>query len=221
MSEITTLPKNRKTARSEEMLVSNVKRLLKQYRMNEAELARQANLPKPTVHKILAGSTEDPRISTLQAIANVFNLTIDELYSADLTKEKQRDIAVQAIPVISWSECLKGEDFFETLSSNNWKNWLVTENVKNRLYGLASKTSMESQFPKGTVFVIDPNHISNDGDFVIVKYPEAEEAALRELTVDGPIKLLLPINNYAEKERLTGDIELIGTVIQSRLVIEY
>jgi len=205
----------------EQVLIENVRALLKLRKMNEAELARQANVPKPTLHKILAGSTEDPRISTLQAIAHVFDMTVDELYSPNVTRNTQHKIEVQPIPVISWSDCLKGKAFVEELTAASWKKWLVISNTKKGLYGLSSKASMESQFPIGTVFVIDPQGVPGDGDLVVVKYPNSEEAALRELSVDGPIKLLLPMNDYAEREKLTSDVQILGTVVHSRLDIDY
>ena len=80
---------------------------------------------------------------------------------------------------------------------------------------------MESQFPSGTVFVVDTKCYPRDGDLVIVKYPDTEEATLRELTIDGPIKLLLPISDYADKEKLKSDIQIIGVIIHSRLDIDY
>jgi SOS-response transcriptional repressor LexA len=221
MAQLNLIAENNKNNSHEQILIDNVRELLKIHKMNEAELARQANVPKPTLHKILAGSTEDPRISTLQAIANVFKITVDDLYSPSFTKATRHKIEVQAIPVISWTECLKGVSFIAGLTATNWKKWLITENTKKSLYGLVSKSSMESQFPIGTVFIIDPEGIPRDGDLVVVEYPDAEEATLREMAIDGPIKLLLPISNYAEKEKLTDNIQLLGTVVQSRLDIDY
>ena len=205
----------------EQALIDNVRDLLAMHKMNEAELARQANIPKPTLHKILAGSTEDPRISTLQSIATAFNMTVDELYIPDIIKTKQHKIEMQPIPVISWADCLKEARFIENLNATNWKKWLVVGNIKKGLYALNSKTSMALQFPAGTVFIVDPKNIPRDGDLVIVQYPNTEEATLRELAIDGPTKLLLPINNYGEKEKLTSGIKIIGTVIHSRLDIDY
>jgi len=215
------LTDDEKSCSPEQALIDNVRDLLALHKMNEAELARQANIPKPTLHKILAGSTEDPRISTLQAIAVAFNMTVDELYIPDIIKTKQHKIEMQPIPIISWADCLKEIGFLENLNATNWKKWLVIGNIKKGLYALNSKASMELQFPAGTVFIIDPKNIPRDGDLVIVKYPNTEEATLRELAIDGPTKLLLPINDYGEKEKLTNNIQIIGTVIHSRLDIDY
>lgn len=215
------LTENDKNHSPEQALIDNVRDLLAMHKMNEAELARQANIPKPTLHKILAGSTEDPRISTLQAIAAAFNMTVDELYIPNITNTKQHKIEMQPIPIISWADCLKETRFIENLNAANWKKWLVVGNIKKGLYALNSKTSMELQFPAGTVFIVDPKNIPRDGDLVIIKYPNAEEATLRELAIDGPTKLLLPINDYGEREKLTNNIQIIGTVIHSRLDIDY
>jgi SOS-response transcriptional repressor LexA len=75
---------------------------------------------------------------------------------------------------------------------------------------------MEPRFPRGSLLIVSTDITPADGDLVIVKYPHTHEATLRELSVDGPLKLLLPINNTASTDTLTPDIQIIGTVTQSR-----
>ena len=53
--------------------------LLQQTHINESELARRVNLPKATINRITSGRTPDPRASTLIAIAEYFNISVDQL----------------------------------------------------------------------------------------------------------------------------------------------
>ena len=53
--------------------------LLKQSHINESELARRVNLPKATINRIMSGRTPDPRASTLLAITDYFNISIEQL----------------------------------------------------------------------------------------------------------------------------------------------
>ena len=57
-------------------LVNNIKRLMMAKGLNEAKLAKRTNIPQPTLHKILSGKTEDPRVSTLKLLAEFFNVSL-------------------------------------------------------------------------------------------------------------------------------------------------
>ena len=45
-------------------------------------LARRTGLNQPTLYKIISGETEDPRISTLLALAKFFDVNVEELIGA-------------------------------------------------------------------------------------------------------------------------------------------
>ena len=42
------------------------------------------------------------------------------------------------------------------------------------------------------IFIVNPNILPDDGDLIVVHYPDTNEATLREFTQDGPTKLLPP-----------------------------
>src|SRR5579863_6988609 len=64
---------------SVENLTDNLRHLMQLKDISEAALARKTAIPQPTLHKILAGKTNDPRASTLKALADFFEISIDEL----------------------------------------------------------------------------------------------------------------------------------------------
>lgn len=198
-------------------LIRNIQALLQEKDMTEAELSRKTGIPQPTLHKIMSGSTADPRISTLQAIANYFEISIDNLVTSNLELYKS-DIKdhLQSVPIISWSDCLKGRDFYIELSSSNWSDWITIEYHTNDIFGLISKPASEPRFPKGSIFIIDPNANYQDGDLIIVQYPATDEATIRELYFDGPTKLLIPLNANSETRQYNESIKIIGTLIQTR-----
>lgn len=200
----------------DEVLAENLQKLLQTRGLTEAKLARYTKIPQPTLHKVLTGKTEDPRISTLQLLANFFGVTIDTLYSTGMRVQETSQVHVQAVPVISWGDCLKANEFINTLTPANWNNWLTVEQIGKSLYGITTKSSMEPRFPKGSILIIDSQEMPSDGDLIVVHYPNTQEATLRELALDGPVKLLFPINSHSDKEPLAKDIKILGVVIQSR-----
>lgn len=184
--------------------------------ISEAELARCTHIPQPTLHKILAGKTEDPRFSTLQQLAAFFNLTVDELVSG-VEKSQKSNRTVNSIPVISLRDCLKGQNFINNLSIRDWKEWVsIEDTISGTAFGISSTASAEPRFPRGTILIIDPHTIAKDGDLVVIQYENAEEATLRELSIDGPNKFLLPINPNAGKDIFDKSQKIIGVVVEYR-----
>jgi SOS-response transcriptional repressor LexA len=204
---------------SDEQLLINLRLLMHKKNFSEAKLSRETHIPQPTLHKILSGKTSDPRISTLKILAHYFEITLDDLYSLDVLKSIHTTDSEQSksIPIISWEDCVKSDDPTASLSSVNWDQWAVIANTDNKAaYALISKPSMEPRFPRGTTLIIDVDVQPSDGDLVIVYYPETKQATLRELSMDGPHRLLLSLNQNLPADQLTNTIKILGTVAQSR-----
>lgn len=204
----------------EEVFLINLKHLMQAEQLTEAELARRTKIPQPTMHKLLRGTTEDPRVSTVQAIAHYFGISMDELYSPapNFILKESEHFQVQSIPNISWTDCIKGKHYVDSLSPSNWNQWMVVEHIGKHLYCLTSKPAMEPKLNKGTLLIIDPMVIPKDGDTVVVHYPNTSEATLREIIIDGPNRCLTSIQDMPNKsqETLTPDIILLGNIIESR-----
>ena len=213
------LSKIKTQSTSRDALLANLQKLMKKTALNEADLSRQTGIPQATLHKILSGKTEDPRASTLKILSDFFDVSIDTLMFGN-TKTirptiKTSAIAAQSIPLLSWKECINAEQLTQNLNAKNWNKWTVSDFFSTEGYALASKPSMEPRFPKGTLLFIDPTASVQDGDFVVVLYPTTEEATLRELSIDGPTRILLPINDHAEATQWNSSIKLLGVLVRS------
>jgi SOS-response transcriptional repressor LexA len=210
LANVTAEPEERDT------LTSNLHRLMRIRGVSEAELVRWANIPQATLHKVISGKTDDPRVSTLKALANAFEVSIDELLSGVDTPRKINIIPkTQSIPILSWRECIHAMKLIKNLTPANWNNWVVSEYVSSHAYGLISKASMEPYFSRKTVLIIDRDRIPEDGDIVVVSYPKTSDATLRKLSVDGPTKLLLPMNANGNPTKFKKGIKIIGVVLKS------
>lgn len=187
--------------------------------VNTTELARRINLPQPTVHRLVVGKTEDPKLSTLISIAEYFSITLDQLLgNADLASEENlRSSQTISIPVISWENALHAESFMKDLKTSNWSDWFILDmKASAYTFGLRSKPSMEPRFSSGSILAVDPMEAPQDGNIAIVHYPNTHEATIREMILDGPKKLLRSITDENEVEEFSKNIKLIGTVIQAR-----
>ncbi len=200
-----------------DLLIHNLRALMRKACINEAELSRRTSIPQATVHKILAGKTEDPRASTLKILSNFFDISIDELLTGDPVPmgTKNSVVVAQSIPVISWKECINSQQFTSKLTPTNWDKWVVSEFLSKHPYALLSKPSMAPRFPKDTVLFIDPDATPKDGDHVVVLYSDTDEATLREFSIDGPTKLLLPLNPNGDLTKLDKSVKIGGVLVKS------
>lgn len=199
------------------LLALTLKKLMHNAHLTEAELSRRTSLPQATLHKIITGKTPDPRISTLKVLADFFQVSLEDLLEGVSNSQgKNRVHSTKSIPIISWSDCLKGTAYFRSLSANNWQQWIVADATANHSFALISKPSMAARFSKETILIVDPDLEPIDGDLVIIYYNGTPEATIREILADGPTRLLLPITPGPLPEPLDNNKKIVGVVIQSR-----
>lgn len=195
-----------------ERLSTHLRQLMQLRNINEAELARKTNIPQPTLHKILTRKTIDPRVSTLKSLTDYFKISFDELLTGLSIANNPN---IQSLPIISWQQCLDIENLLRKLTPSNWSKWITSELVSTSAFALMSKPCMEPFFIKNTILIINPNLIPQDGDVILIAYPNTDEATLRKVLIDGPIKLLSMIYNNIEPTLLTSDIEILGVLVKS------
>lgn len=181
--------------------------------INQAELSRQTAIPTPTLHKLLNGQTVDPRASTLMILARFFDVGLDQLAGLKpLGGDKaMRHISV-SIPVVTWERAAECDNPAAGLDKDNWDEWTIVEEKRAHCYALYSKPSMEPLFPRGSVLVVNPDLKASDGDYVIVVYPDTQAATMREISLDGNIKELLPLTPGSKREPIPEGIEILGVV---------
>ncbi len=205
-----------------DLLVKNLRWLMHKRKITEAELTRKTKIPSTTLHKILSGETADPRISTLQTLSTHFGVLLDHLYSKNMEVEEEASLIFPQknffIPIISWEDSVEIQDSTDFLSKFKNNEWITADILKTeRAFALTTKPSMEPRLPRGTVLIIDICTAPIDGDLVIVHYANSKEATLRELFIDGPNKLLLPVNAITKGDNFDEKIHrIIGIVTQSR-----
>ncbi|HAU0370715.1 TPA: LexA family transcriptional regulator, partial [Legionella pneumophila] len=181
---------------SRKSIAENLTALLKKNNLNSNQLAQVLGIPMMTIRRLMSGETEDPRISTLKIIADFFNISIDHLVGEDSSIDliSSKNIKSYTVPKIGWSELNK----FYSTDDYNWSEWQSislndSDNISKKTFALESRPSMYPRFPKGTIFIIDPQIQPTDGDIVLVKIKLNSEYTLRELFVDPPHWILAPL----------------------------
>ena len=60
------------------------------------EIAEQANIPEPTLEKLFAGATKDPKLTTMQQLVHFFGHTLDDLDDSPRIKKSPSDLSEEA-----------------------------------------------------------------------------------------------------------------------------
>lgn len=194
----------------------NLARLIALKKTTENKVAQDLNIPVISVKRLLSGETTDPRISTLKAMADYFNVAIDNLITTDdmVNYGAISQTKPLFIPVLDW-ESAKNID---AIDLSRWHEWVpVTigknENVSPRSFALESRPSMYPRFQQGTLFIVDPELTATDGDLVLINLRQNNELTLRELFVDPPECQLHPINQGASILQFSKEEhEILGVV---------
>lgn len=72
------------------MFIDNIRKIMKDKKIRPAELAEISGVPYHTLVKILQGYTTNPRLDTIQAIAEALDCSLDEF--TDWEKEPPNEI---------------------------------------------------------------------------------------------------------------------------------
>ncbi|MEC8917478.1 MAG: XRE family transcriptional regulator [Pseudomonadota bacterium] len=75
---------------TESTIGTRLRDLMETARVSENELARRADVPQPTIHRILKGTSKSPRISNLEKIATALGTTTGYLAYGDSTLRPPR-----------------------------------------------------------------------------------------------------------------------------------
>ncbi len=203
-----------------------LRKLMSEVNINEAELARKTNIPQPTLHRILSGSTRSPRGNSLSPLANFFSVTISQLIGDDpLSLERIPGTynpsisGWTSIPLISWEDALDWPNIHANLRSDGWNAWSSTDaTVSPMAFALRVKgEAMAPRFPEGTLLIVDPEYKPQDKDFVVVKVANQSQATFKQLLFDGDDAYLKPLNPEFNTARMDKRQTILGVMIQARV----
>ncbi len=191
---------NNKRIREPKVIAHNLSALLKKNNLSANQLAQLLGFPLMTIRRLLSGVTEDPRISTLQCISQYFNVSLDFLVG-NLTEGilgSPKQVKSCLVPQFTWDNLSQlFQNDFASKHCKQWQSISLAHNtiLSKRAFALESRPSMYPRFPKGAIFIIDPDIEPEDSDNVLVRFRESNEFTLRELIIDPPDWRLVPLIN--------------------------
>ena len=206
-----------------------LKKLLFNRDMRPADLAREINLPPPTIHRLITGKSTRPYPSSLQPIADYFNIQVEQLLGESplpgepevaLTEQNRPPINSQLheVPLIPWQQLshLDLNKQYDTIP-------YLGQISKTGFASILCDTSMEPIFARDSLLVFDPTRSANDRSYVLVNLAESKTTVLRQLVVDGEQSYLKSLNPDLQgfQIRLLNEQDIIvGVLLECRTCFE-
>lgn len=198
----------------------NLKYLLKQEGISENELSRRLGIAQQIINRIISGSNQNPKISTLMPIANYFNIALHNFIDSPLANQDYKNDSIQTIKIpyiefreiknIGIEEAILKTPKFISADFTDKKNYFATSMYDD---------SMEPKFPKGTILVFEKTEDVVSGDFCLLK-GDKNNYLFRQVLLNSMdkkfIKCLNPSGDDFEALPLPINFYVLATLLESR-----
>ena len=202
-------------------LSTNLNHLLHNADISENELARRTGIAQQIINRILSGENKNPKISTLNPLANYFGVSISQLIGDEISEDKKKlDIqfmGLKEIPIINLNS-LEEQPLQELLLQSNEKLLIelkpfITNVFATKMVG----DSMDPKFPDGTILIFDINKEPSTGDFVLLK-SSINKVEFRQIFIKNN-KVLKKCMNPAHEDYnatlIINNFDYLGLLVQS------
>lgn len=188
-----------------------------------SELARQVNVPQPTVQRIASGAHPRPHVKTLHTLANYFGVSEQQLRGFEpipwlSTKNTQRRI--REAPLLTLQEALN----WPQVKPQTEESIIIDIKTSDTAYALKMPDgSMEPLIPKGSILIVDPERTPHYRSLVVVKIKNNTEAFIRQLIIDAKNCYIKPLSQEFGQFKmalLEPEDSVLGVVVEVRLHCE-
>lgn len=211
---------------NKETIRSRLQRMLWLAGISEAELARQSGMNQPTVHRIMAGDSADPRLSNLIAIVEAMGYRLEDLtaeYSpldnagVSETHKGYTKRKLNEVPLLSETQIERGEVSSDMILCpfNHSKNTYAFKVSSPGGMATAMQSAYGRAFPSGSIVFVDPDQAGDvqSGDIVAAILTDENAFTFRVLQRDGGRNLLMPLNPQFPNVSPDRPFTIIGKII--------
>lgn len=204
----------------------NLEHLLKINGLSISELARETNIPQPTLYHIISGHTENPRNNVLAKLAKFFNISVEQLKGNEslpclIPNIIKDQLNLKEIPIIPWELIKKYPLDLNSSEYLSCKKIFFEKNTDSMSFAMEYKNlEISPIFDESTLLIFSPSLTPRDRSFVLVYLSDTDSVEFNRLFIDG--------NDYFLKKEINKNISLIkiksnhdkiiGVLIESRTV---
>ena len=190
-----------------------------------SELARLTDIPQPTIHHILKGSTKNPRKKALEALSKHFSVSIRQLLGQEplpavIPDAMKEDLQISTIPLVTW-EMLREWPLTEGQLQGSREILLDKKIAKDSFALVAKDAALEPAIPQNALLIFASDKEPKDRDFVVVHLGKEDLVLLNSLFIEN--------GQYYVRQNLEDDHfklikldkthdRILGTLIEARIV---
>lgn len=171
----------------------NILYLVKTKKITLAELARQLNIPRPTLNNIVHQRVFEPNLAIVYRCANFLGVTLDQFIKHKLSdqlyvasKDGSSFSFSPKIPILKWQDAHKTIQTIDPASELlEWLDLERTVSYKNLYFALRSKSSYEPKFPANSFLIFDCSIVPTDTHYVLVHDKVKGKVSLMQYFYDG------------------------------------
>lgn len=201
-----------------------LKKLLYDRRINVSKLAREVDLPTPTVHRLVTGKSTRPYESSLKPIADYFSIEVAQLLGEkplpglkESTERNDKALGTDSvgyIPMIPWEQLHVRDNEVE-----RDKVPFIGSIGTDGFATVMPDTSMEPLIQRSSILILDPSISPVDRSYVLVKLHETNAFTLRQLLIDADHKYLKPLNpdlSTFQMRLLNNNDSILACLVETR-----
>jgi len=201
-----------------------IKKLSRDFRLSEAEIADKSGITYPTINRIGRGITKIPNQNTIKKIEEGLNISIDDSDPENVAYKLLKDslqlkkfegaLAVYEYPLLS--EVYAGEPDKVDIEYSGVHEPFTYYKKNHSCFALrVNGQSMETTLNDGDLVLVDMNLIPFDGDLVAVKLKNGHQYIKRFKNLNFTFVQLSSDNSeYGVRLIDKNDIEAIYPVVQ-------
>lgn len=197
-----------------------LKKFLYERDMKPIDLARKVDMPQPTIHRLVTGKSSRPYKSSLEPIADYFQVTVDQLLGIEeLDETNDKALAKQNInnlPLIPWDALSNLESGKKSAKQSVIASHRLSQNA---FATIMPNSSMEPLFNQGATLIFDPNIQPTDRCYALAKVGDNKTVIFRQLLIDADYQYLKPLNpdlNQFQMRLLGDNDKILGCLVESR-----
>jgi SOS-response transcriptional repressor LexA len=156
----------------------------------------------------------NPTLSTLQSLAEFFDISIGDLTERDLSAHNLKKTSSSLVLI----DLNTADDYLTGTSQKNLQSISVElePSLKEKSFAIKiTNSSMAPFFEKGTVFILSKNTIAHDGDLVLVKFGN-NPVCFRRVLIEEDSYFFSPISELLGKDPYKSkNFTIYGVVIKA------
>lgn len=199
--------------------------------LNESELGRRADVPQPTINRILSGESASPRRTNIEKLSRVLRVSPNWLMFGGGDESKNFDSNVEmalqparsfTYPEISWVQAGAASEAMElrnvaSCEMHTSDVWAGENGFWLKVVGPSMTSPIGPSFPEGFLILVAPEFEPHSGQFVVAKLIDSNEATFKQFIRDSGAYFLKPLNPSFPTIQMNDSWSMVGTVVDGKM----